>query len=353
MDVKATKVMALMVMALFCVGAFAAVFVTDENSSAATVTQKMYVEQVGADGKVTDSQWLIYEFDGTVTDFVAKANAALDSVGLGKLVFSYTSGDYVSGKWDGSSNIATYVAKDGNWSKTDKTAQEYPAATAIGVATGGWISKTLYESMTAADKAKYTVDGTMGDTWYAIKILDKKPTDAPEVKTYHILAKHFDAKGKVDKSEWITFDSLQDNRSYIAKANAAFKDKGWDKVSLSYQWGGVSMSYDGSSSNSADYAKDGKWEHVSDTSTEYINNSEVCMAFGGYITNALYDTLTDAEKENWIFDFKYEETSYYYAKITDSTNGWEQKSNITLYIVIGVVAVIAIVAIAFFVIKKK
>ena len=149
---------------------------------------------------------------------------------------------------------------------------------------------------------------------------------------------------------------MQQPKSFVIKANETFKAKGWDKASLKYNGASISMNYDGSGSNSSAYAKDGKWEHTTDTAVQYVENTTLAMGFKGYITSTVYDTLSDADKEMWVFDFEYKGTSYYYANFKEPVDGWNtpsKENNTVLYIVVGAVAVVAILAIVFFFIKKK
>ena len=349
-----TKLMSIMVVSLFCVTAVAAIVISDDSAADGKTTHKMYIEVIGNDALVSSTQWISFESDGTASDFAEKATAATAKYGIQDFKFSYTEGDYLSIKYGDSGNVACYYAKDGAWTSANKTAEEYPAAEVLGFAIGGWISQAKYDALTDANKAKYDATAGFSTDWYAIKILEAKVTDAPAINTYHVFLELFTDKGKVDKSKWVTFDALADPTCFVTDATAAFKDAGWDKASLTYAGGYISMNYEGGAGmNASCYVKDDKWEHVNNTE-EYLENTTLCMAFGGYITNTLYDTFDDAEKENWIFDFEYKGTKYYYTKVTESTTGWEQKnSNLVLYIVIGVVAIIAVVAIAFFVFKKK
>ena len=357
-----SKIMAIMVVSLFCVTAFVAVVLDDDSSASSTVTHKMYIEIIGGDALVDSTQWIAFESNDTPADFAEKATAAAEKYGLADFKITYSGeGDYLTVSYGNdpatSGNVACFYVKDGAWTAANKTAQEYPSAEIVGFAVGGWISKAVYDALTDANKAKY--DNTVGfdDTWYARKILDAKVTDAPSIVTYHYFLELFDDKGKVEKSKWVTFDSLQTATSVVVDANQAFKDAGWEKATLKLKpdKSAISMVYEGGTGNNASaYVKDDKWEHVTDTLDQYVNYTTVCLAYEGYISSAIYDTLSDSDKENWIFDFEWKGTSYYYTKVTEPVNGWEKKdNNLVLYIVIGVVAVVAIAAIAFFLMKKK
>ena len=190
MDKKLSKVMAVAVVSLFCVAAFAAVFISDDSSADGTVNHRLYIEMIGPDALVSSSQWMYFTSNGTPADFATKASAAITAYGIDDVSFSYTEGDYLTVNCE-NGNSACYYVKDGAWVAADKTAQEYPSADIIGLAIGGWISKATYDSLTDANKAKYNKEGGFSDTWYAIKLLDAKVTDAPAIATYHIFLELF------------------------------------------------------------------------------------------------------------------------------------------------------------------
>ena len=194
MDSKISKVIAAMVVAAFCVTAFAVIFTSDDSSADGTVTQKMYVEMVGADGLYTDSQWLIFEFDGTADDFVAKANAELARVGLSKLVFTHAEGsDYISGKYDGSGNMATYFEKDGNWTKTNKTTNT--TNTLVGFRLSGFFSHSS-SGLFADGREPYMIkDSALARVSKSPLVFDQ--TAGVNYSTYYLHKNSFEQVGRI------------------------------------------------------------------------------------------------------------------------------------------------------------
>lgn len=352
MDKKNSKLMAMAVVALFCFSAIAVIVASDDDSSAASSTHKMYIETINASGVTTKSQWIIFEFDGTAADYALKANEAVKKYGYDNLGVSYDSGDYISFDYP-AYNVGVWYEKDNVWTYTDKTAQQLPASNATALMLGGWISEATYIGLTEANKAKFDTSQGFSTEWYAVKKADVAYADAPSVLTYHVFLELFTEQGVLDKTEWVTFDSIKDPYTFATNATAAFKDAGWDKATLTYDGTWFSMAYTGSTLMSASaYVKDGEWAHVEDTAV-YLNGEALCFAYGGYIDGAVYDALSDSEKENWIFDMEYYGVKYYYTKVTEPIDGWkEKKDNTVLYIIIGAVAVVAIGLVAFFIIKK-
>ena len=180
MNKTSAKMMAVVVTALFCVSAIAAVFVSDDSSAAST-THKVYIEIVGDDGLVTSTQWFAFESDGTAQGFATSATAAAAKYGLNDVSFTYSEdyGGSISANYTGGYGSACYIVKDGAWATSQNTAEEYPAAGVLGFALNyGYITKTIYDGLTDAQKQKFAETG-FGDEWYAIKILEAAPSAAP------------------------------------------------------------------------------------------------------------------------------------------------------------------------------
>ena len=352
MDKNTSRLMAIAVVALFCFSAIAVIVASDDDSSAASSTHKMYIETINASGINTKSQWITFDFDGTAADYAVKANEAVKRYGYDNLAVSYTGGDYISFDYP-AGNVGVWYVKDNVWTFTNKTAQQLPSSNATALMLGGWISDALYDSLTDANKAKYDTSQGFSSEWYAVKKADVAYADAPSVLTYHVFLELFTEQGVLDKTKWVTFDSLKDPYTFATNATLAFKDAGWDKATLTYDGVWFSMDYTGSTlMNASAYVKDGKWTHVEDTAV-YLDGETLCFAYGGFIDGTVYDTFSDSEKENWVYDSEYYGVKYYYTTVTEPIDGWkEKKDNTVLYIIIGAVAVVAVGLVAFFIFKK-
>ena len=346
---KSSKVLTIAISALFCLTVAGAIFTSDDSSAAEKTAHNIYIEVVSnPEGALDSSFWMLVECENTNDAFIAQANKVAKAAGI-DLTFAM-SGDYLSVTYGGGGSSACWYEKDGAWAAMDKTDEQYANSSVIGLALKtGWINSTQYDALTDAQKAKWQADSMMPG--YYMKKVDAKVTDVPETKTYHILGKVIKDDFSVETSKWVEFTNYKTIEGFAAGANMAFAEAGMDKVTFAGSW----ATYDGSGNNVSVTVKDGKWAYSDNPDTDYVSDEAVAFAFlNGYIDGEKYNALSDDGKKNW------NETGWggdyaYRWNFTDPVDGYKPSSNnnLVLYIAIGVVAVIAVAAIAFFVFKKK
>lgn len=346
---KYSKVLSVAIVALFCLTAAAAIMTSDDSSAADVSEHNIYVEVVdNAQGAVSKSIWILVKCENTTDAFIAEANRVAASMDF-PLVFAM-SGDNLGVQYDGSGNNACWYAKDGAWAVSSKPAEDYVANNAtIGFAVKtGWIGSAAYDLLTDAQKAKWQEDAMMPG--YYMKKVDVKVTDVPEKKTYHVLGKVIKDDLSVETSKWVEFENYKTIDGFAAGANKAFADAGMDKVKFVGSW----ATYDGSENNTSVTVKDGKWAYSDNPVADYVTDEAVAFAFqNGYITTEKYNSLSDDGKKEWNSTGWADPYAYRW-NFTDPIDGYKSaNNNMILYIAIGVVAVIAVAAIVFFVIKRK
>ena len=348
---KYSKVLTIAISALFCLTVAGAIFTSDDSSAAEKTAHNIYIEVVSnPEGALDSSFWMLVECENTNDAFIAQANKVAQALGF-DLTFAM-SGDYLSVTYGGGGSSACWYEKDGVWAAMDKTDEQYANSSVIGLALKtGWINSTQYDALTDAQKAKWQADSMMPG--YYMKKVDAKVTDVPETKTYHVLGKVIKDDLSIETSKWIEFENYKTPEGFVIGANFAFADAGMDKVKFTIGGDYIGSQYGDSYNNCSYYAKDGKWVAVDDTKAQYVSGDSVAFGFvNGYINGEKYNSLSDDAKKDWK-DSGYPD-SYIYV-FSDAIDGYKPSSNnnLVLYIAIGVVAVIAVAAIAFFVFKKK
>lgn len=181
-------------------------------------------------------------------------------------------------------------------------------------------------------------------------------------KSYHFYVEVLDEKGDVDAKGWSSFSCEKNNSAWAAQATNGFQDvmgMVLNDVRDYYVTGnddGVRFVYDSTEYWPACFFnKDGKWALVSDVKNEYINADSVAVVmYSPDLYGEMFYAIelpVGADAKDYLF---VEESwgSFYMKLPTASPNGYDS-GNMTLYIVIGVIAVIIIIAAVYFVIRKK
>ncbi len=346
------KALTLAIVAMFCLTAAICVIDDKDASAADTVEHYAYFEIVSEDGLVTSSDWVKFTSENTAADFVEKANAAFAYYGY-EVKFTYTT--YITVDYEGSS--ACYVgSEDGkSWVTAQTTEKDYPAAKYLSFSlVNGYITEAAYANV--ADKDAWTSTG-YGDPWAYMKVPAVKTTDAdshtfPEEYTSHIFVEVIGADGKDTSTKWIEFTTLKTLQSFVANANTAFANNGLSKLTFSSKgW----VTYDGSSSNATYYAKNGEWVAVTDTATQYFIDSVALAVGNGYISDTVYNALSDAEKKTWMESGMGPGAWAYQKVVSESTTGYEpsKSNNNNTALIIGIVVVVVILAAGIFFFTKK
>lgn len=348
---KFTKILTVAITALFCLTVAGAVVASDDSSAADVTAHNIYIEVVeDSAGTVSSSFWMLVECENTVDAFIEKTNAVAKAGGVPLEVGK--SGEWLTLSYDGGGSIACWYGKDGAWAPVSDTAGTYPSAEFIGLGVKtGWIGQAQYDVLTDAQKAKWQEDATYPGNF--MKKMDAKITDVPETKTYHVYSKVINDDLSVEAGKWIEFSNYKTPQGFVAGANMAFKDAGMDKVSFSFS-GYIGVLYDGSIINVSYFAKEGKWTFSEVTEKEYVEGDSVAFGFkNGYISTEKYNGLSDDAKKDWV-ESGYGDPSAYRYVFSEPTDGYKPAENNTLlFVVIGAVAVVAVLTIAFFVFKKK
>ena len=160
-------------------------------------------------------------------------------------------------------------------------------------------------------------------------ILGGDSYDAADKKTYELYLEIIEDDGTVSNTAYVYFDSEADNEKYAAAANAAFVAAGLSDITVTIsQSGGIWFNYkDGS--NATFYSDGTKWVDVAKTEKDFIENTKACAALGnGYISEDVYDELSDLDKTMW------KETgwggAYAYIKIPEDAGTFDKILNYTV-----------------------
>ena len=356
METKTSKLVALMIVSLFCVTAFAVVF-SEDTAAADTKTYRIYVEVIDDDGTVETAEWVKFNSEATNEAWAKAATAAMKAYGIADVTFTVNDG----GIWVNSAAPgynATYYAEGEKWVSITDIKTQYVEKTVIGMAVqNGYISETVYNDLSPeSEKANWTYVGYGGDYDY-MKLLEAKANAYPESMTYHIFIEIIKEDGTVESSKWVNFDSDKTAAAFVASANKAFADNGLSKVVLTKSGTTyISVKYDGSGNTHSQYAKDGKWVNVSDTAVQYVGNAVLTFAVNhGYIGKDVYNALSDEQKKAWQPGDMGDWPGYEYMRdCKESTTGYESSSGMGIGLYIGIaVAVIVVIALAAFFLLKK
>ena len=353
MNTRTSKIMSAVIVAAFCLAAFAVAF-SDDSFAADKIGHNVYIEVINDDGITMSGYWLYFESENTPESFVENGSLAVAAAGL-PLTIAYADG-YISLTYEASFSNATYaVGSDGKWAAVNDTATEYPAAEKLYFALGnGYIATAVYNELSDAEKAKWTETG-MGWGYDYVRNPQVQPTDVPETKDYHVFVEVIDAAGKVTSSKWVNFTGYKTPMGFVVAGNLAYIENELPLVATQKTSGAISIKYDGSGNNCTAYAKDGKWNHTNKTQEEYVEGDAVAFSVvHGYIGIPVYNALSDDEKKNWEESGMTYEGYEYQKVVTEDVDGYKEKkdSNIALYIGIGVGAVVVIGALAFFLLRK-
>ncbi len=352
------KALTLAIVAMFCLTAVICVIDDKDASAADSIEHYLYFEVVSDDGLVTSSDWIKFTSTTDATDFVEKANAAFAYYGYTNIKY-VDKGTWISITYDSKGASSCFVgSEDGkSWVKVDDTKGQYPNAKYIGLAlNNGYISKDVYDKLDDDQKKNWSETTMSGSYAYVKSTIEAKTTDAdshtfPEEYTSHIFVEVIGADGKDTSTKWIEFTTLKTLQSFVANANTAFANNGLSKLTFSSSgW----VTYDGGYNNATYYAKNGEWVAVTDTATQYFIDSVALAVGNGYISDTVYNALSDAEKKTWMESGMGPGAWAYQKVVSESTTGYEpSKSNNNTALIIGIVVVVVILAAGIFFFTKK
>ncbi len=133
-----------------------------------------FVEKVDEKGKVTESKWVEINAQKTNQSLIYNGNKAFAAAGFDGLEMSVSSYG-VSVTYNGSMNNSTFYAKDGKWVAVEKTAEDYLNDEIALVIGNGYISKTVYDALSADEQKAWKDTGYEG-AWQYQKIVSE-PVD--------------------------------------------------------------------------------------------------------------------------------------------------------------------------------
>jgi hypothetical protein len=152
--------------------------------------------------------------------------------------------------------------------------------------------------------------------------------------TYEVYVEVIDAKGHVTSTSYVYFDcDSSDLQKFADAANDAFDKSDVKGLKMKVSEYGIGIEYNGSTNNACYYSDGKDWQAVSDGAKDYTGHHKLGLAVGtGYISEGVYEDLTDLEKADW------EETGYgdpyAYMKILEVSGAFDKivefKVNMTI-----------------------
>ncbi len=346
MDSK--KLIAAVVVALFCVTAYAYVDAGDA-SDAASKTYEGYVEVVNANGKVTNAVYVYFESEAENAKFCEAANKAFADAGLSKLVMVYNlEKGSISVKYDESGNNACYYSDGKSWVSIQDTGKEYINNSKFGLAVGnGYISEETYDSLSIVDQANWTYVG-WGYGYDYMKLLEVAGSYG-KIMDYKINVTMIDNDLVKTTSDVIKFTCENEPSAWCYALNKAVQGNSiFSKLVATYAGVYISITFDGGFNNATYVKTDGKWVGVDDTVKSYTSGSDLDFELkNGYISADQYSKLSSSEQKCWQSSGM--TGGYEYMRVPGASSG----DNTMLYIIIAVVVIVVIAAAAFFFMKKK
>ena len=133
-------------------------------------------------------------------------------------------------------------------------------------------------------------------------VVSDADTSADDTVEHFLYFELVNADGMVTDSDWIKFTSKADLADFIEQANKAFAYYGYPEIKYTEGKSLVSVKYNGEGSTSCFVgSEDGKeWVKVTKTKEQYQVATYIGLALqNGYISEDVYNKLSDEEKKNW------------------------------------------------------
>ena len=136
----------------------------------------------------------------------------------------------------------------------------------------------------------------------AYAVIDTGDASDAASKKYELYVEILGDDHTVEDYAYVYFESDADNEKYCKAANDALSKAGYGDVTFTYsEEYGISVAYKGDIYNACYYSDKTSWVAITDTAVDYINNAKAGLAVnGGSITEDVYDSLPEYEKENWV-----------------------------------------------------
>ena len=288
----------------------------------------------------TQSTWIKFDAtDDSQEAFVAGVNSQF---ALFRLDLSFGMNGWItSATYLGSS---TWTVVEGKWKPVETTATDYKAATVIGLVMGPG-SYTYGEAPPAATIDKYY---KASDTYYQRYPSVAEDAYKSAAKTYNISVEELGDDCLVTKSMKFSFEATdKDNCALAAAWNKAFAKEGVLITATIGSYFKLTSAL-GTKIGTWFTTDGGEWKHTESTMTQYISAEAIALELGAKSTIMNAEPPADV-KDKYQKDPQYET---YYRMPDTAANFYKQNSNMTLYVIIGVVAAVVVLGAAFFLIKK-
>lgn len=313
-------------------------------------TYNLHFDIVNATTDVTPAQstWISFDAtDDTLASFVAAANSAFALYGIDAL---YGSTGYLSSTTFGL-DFTCWYAKDGAWSVVSDTSADYSSATEIAIIAG--VGSYVYGTEPpATTKDKYTWDDGMAMWMRNPSVTVDGYKDA--AKTYNVVYELIADDCSVANTVKMEFKATdKDNAALAAAMNVAFVENGVDCTATitATQFSISNATY--GKKFSTWFTTDGKeWTYTTETLTQYISAEAIALEGGkkSYFYNA--EPPADV-KDKYYFEDAFNMWHRMPDTASDFYKSEEKNNNTTLYIGIGVAAVVVVAALAFVFMRKK
>lgn len=303
-----SRILSLALVAMLCITAIVCIQDDSDTSASDTVTHSVYFEIINDEYSVWKSGWIDFTSTTDGSDFAKKATSAFANAGYSQVKCLVYGKDNIMFNYGSSVSTVCYVGNDqGNrWLLVDNTS-EYLTAGYIGLAFNhGYISDAAYNGMSSSEQKAWTSSGMGGGNYAYMKILGQQPSAknglmADGIVEHSIYFEIIAPNATVASSGWIGFTSTTDGSDFADKATAAFAGAGYPQVKCQVYGGDYIMFNYGSSVSTVCYvgSNNSDWSFVNNTS-EYLTARYIGLALNnGYISDTLYDSLGDAQKESW------------------------------------------------------
>lgn len=135
----------------------------------------------------------------------------------------------------------------------------------------------------------------------AFAIIAADSSDAASTENYEIYVEVIDSNCSVSETAFVYFESEKDMAKFADAATAAFKAAGLSQLKMVYDkdLSSITVYYGDSFFNACYLSEKDKWVAVENTA-DYITHSKIALAVDhGYIDEATYEALPDAQKAYW------------------------------------------------------
>lgn len=350
-DLDSKKLIAAVVVAMFCVTAYA-VIDTGDASDAASKKYELYVEILGDDHTVKDYAFVYFESEADNEKYCEAANSALSKAGYGDVKLALS--EYgISVTYKDDFNSSTWYSNGDVWVPVSKTESDYIDNAKSGLAVnGGWIDQETYDDLPAYEQSNWASDSAMPG--YYQKVVEA-PAKVGEIKDYFVYLTVVANDLVSIEVQSIEFKAENNYAAWVFAFNQATKALGnsiFAKVNAAYFDGYIMISY-GENANTASWVKESKkWVSVSDSVKQYTSGNTLDFELqNGWITEAQYKGLPESEQAFWVKDSS--GMGDYYQRMASGELVDDVLDFVLIAGIIFLVVVVVIVVVIIVIAKKK